>query len=508
MITHGALALEKQLVLQNQSVFSRDKELFLDHLNQQLQLNEEEPAEENEQTDFLVKEDENKSEESIVPAYLAHLFIDIDSLENESNVRLDQLTKDITELISEEGFTHLIDSNAFVEDFVQVVENNITAIEQSINESMISFDDLMADISDEVSEGSKEKEIYLKLSKLTPEEREQISFILNKHVETAEQKNRSEFKVETAAFFQKEKLNEHSFLVNSGVQTVDTGNSDTVQSKMLGKQTLHDVVNREAVPTYVEDITVTEAFVPTKDLPLDDTLVPVEALLLEETSVSIEALLPEEIVVSEESTATFIASIADEVEQPTKETTDSFASKADFSSFVTVHSSGSGQAQTTDEPIIRMNQSEAIQYISELTTQVAQRTDQTDIIRSRIQLTPETLGEMTVELELENNELVGRIFVASDETKVLLEEQLQQMSRSLVDSRQLNVQRIDIQVQPVFEAEANTFDFHGGFNHPQQRSENKKMGQNGSLRIVDQKESLSPEPLKRTKEVGRLNLFV
>lgn len=169
--------------------------------------------------------------------------------------------------------------------------------------------------------------------------------------------------------------------------------------------------------------------------------------------------------------------------------------------------------QTNEVPLL--NQSEAIHRIQEMITERIQEPNQSEIHFTRIQLTPETLGEIEIQLEWRNNEFVGRMLVTSKETKEWMESQLREFSRGLNQLQHINVRRIEIQVvTPTENTEKSAFQFSSQSQSEGQSQRNTQENNEQSLFTGNKKSYQVTETTEsNTKradanESGRLSLLV
>lgn len=172
----------------------------------------------------------------------------------------------------------------------------------------------------------------------------------------------------------------------------------------------------------------------------------------------------------------------------------------------------------SESPVL--NQAEAFNRIEAMMTEFIQESSQPDTIRTTIQLTPERLGEMEIQLEWRNNEFFGRMLVTSNETKEWMENQLRELSHTMHQGRLLDTRHIDIQVvSPTSDTDEANFQSQTGSQNqgrfqgdtsgnPNQSSKKQNIfKQQKNYRIEDNQEI----KIKRTDEEsgnGRLSLLV
>lgn len=146
-------------------------------------------------------------------------------------------------------------------------------------------------------------------------------------------------------------------------------------------------------------------------------------------------------------------------------------------------SSAMNQLSNSEEIPLTFNEGrvtlpEAINEIQELVTEIIQEPIGSQSIRTSLQLTPETLGEVEIQLDWKGNEFVGRIMVASEDTKTWLEGQLRSLSQGIQSQRFVSLDKVDVQVTPTPQQEDAAFQFsHQQGQQSQQREGQKQVSQ-------------------------------
>ncbi|WP_208558989.1 flagellar hook-length control protein FliK [Marinilactibacillus kalidii] len=105
---------------------------------------------------------------------------------------------------------------------------------------------------------------------------------------------------------------------------------------------------------------------------------------------------------------------------------------------------------------------EELDVIRTMITEKIQQPGKPDTMKSTVQLTPETLGKMTVEVEMVDKQLVGRMVVATEEAKTMVEKQFKAQAL-LQPSQLLKLDKIEVTVQQVQQS------FNAGFNFSEQQ---------------------------------------
>ncbi|MFC6465686.1 flagellar hook-length control protein FliK [Marinilactibacillus sp. GCM10026970] len=145
-----------------------------------------------------------------------------------------------------------------------------------------------------------------------------------------------------------------------------------------------------------------------------------------------------------------------------------------------------------------------LDVIKSMITEKIQNPGKTETLRSTIKLTPETLGKVTVEIEMVDNKLVGRLIVATNEAKLLVEQQLK--SQTLIQPGQaVQLEKVEVSVMPV----QNTFDAAFNFSDQQQSSHfSQPMKNKKGYTVKEEQELEGTETLELERNgSGRLNVM-
>lgn len=129
-----------------------------------------------------------------------------------------------------------------------------------------------------------------------------------------------------------------------------------------------------------------------------------------------------------------------------------------------------------------------------------------EVFKSTLTLTPETLGEVKIELIYDQNGLSGKLVFESDETKKWMESQWQQMKQPL-ESKGLTISQFDFSVtKPVLQPQTD------GFSFSQEFSQSDKQSDKQAHSFIDTSENAeSNEDLvqvQRTDRAKGLNIYV
>lgn len=134
-----------------------------------------------------------------------------------------------------------------------------------------------------------------------------------------------------------------------------------------------------------------------------------------------------------------------------KEQRDSFARSAQKGGNTSANSAHSGKTvlpkQGTDSseaPVPVLTKEAALALIDKMGTEAVQEKNGQQVVRTTIQLTPERLGKIEVQLDIADERIFGRLIVASEETKHWVEQQLKEgtflKNTSLVNAKEIQVE--------------------------------------------------------------------
>lgn len=163
-------------------------------------------------------------------------------------------------------------------------------------------------------------------------------------------------------------------------------------------------------------------------------------------------------------------------------------------------------SQTTsgakDVPTV-LNQ-EAMDQLESMVTEKVQNPGKPETIKSTVQLTPETLGKVTIELEMIDHKLIGKLVVASEDARRLVEHQLKNLTVN-PSSQTFQIDKLEVLVAPAQEA------FDAAFNFSEQQKGNQNFNQalknKKSYLTNKENESESETTLESKMSNGRLNLM-
>lgn len=145
-----------------------------------------------------------------------------------------------------------------------------------------------------------------------------------------------------------------------------------------------------------------------------------------------------------------------------------------------------------------------VDQLQSMVTEKLQNPGKPETIKSTVQLTPESLGKVTIELEMIGNKLIGKLVVSSEDVKRLVEQQLKNFTGNTA-TQSIKFDKIEVLVTPAQEA------FDAAFNFSDQQQSNQKFQQvikNKKLYLANS--DLDPEidsPIETEMNKGRVNVI-
>ncbi|GEL66211.1 flagellar hook-length control protein FliK [Marinilactibacillus psychrotolerans] len=145
-----------------------------------------------------------------------------------------------------------------------------------------------------------------------------------------------------------------------------------------------------------------------------------------------------------------------------------------------------------------------VDQLQSMVTEKIQNPGKPETIKSTVQLTPESLGKVTIELEMIDNKLIGKLVVSSEDAKRLVEQQLKNFTGNTA-TQSVKFDKIEVLVTPAQEA------FDAAFNFSDQQQSNQKFQQvikNKKLYLANS--DLDPEiesPIETEMNKGRVNVI-
>ena len=147
---------------------------------------------------------------------------------------------------------------------------------------------------------------------------------------------------------------------------------------------------------------------------------------------------------------------------------------------------------------------EVADRLQSLVTERIQNPGKPETIKSTVQLTPETLGKVTIELEMIDNKLVGKLVVTSEDAKRLVEQQLKNFGGNTA-AQSIKIDKLEVLVTPAQEA------FDAAFNFSDQQQSDQKFQQaikNKKLYLSKNDKEIENEAAIATHIIkGRLNVI-
>ncbi|WP_080146599.1 flagellar hook-length control protein FliK [Marinilactibacillus piezotolerans] len=142
--------------------------------------------------------------------------------------------------------------------------------------------------------------------------------------------------------------------------------------------------------------------------------------------------------------------------------------------------------------------------LQSMVTEKIQQPGKPELIKSTVQLTPETLGKVTIELEYSDSKLFGKLTVISEEAKRLVEQQFKSVTFGL-GSQSIPLEKIEITVLPPQES------FEAAFNFSEQQhaqhSFEEQAQQNNILSHAESEEESERSRTETNNQAGSLNLM-
>lgn len=147
-----------------------------------------------------------------------------------------------------------------------------------------------------------------------------------------------------------------------------------------------------------------------------------------------------------------------------------------------------------------VNQQQLAQSVSDIVMQQVETTQNGQTTTARLSLKPEALGQVTIELKMEDNQLKTVIIVESTEAKEMLDKGMQQLTTSLA---QKNIQLNETTIQLNQPQESN-FAFAESSSHQEQQQENSQ-----SIVQSDRQEEISSQPAEEETDTttGRVSIL-
>ena len=142
--------------------------------------------------------------------------------------------------------------------------------------------------------------------------------------------------------------------------------------------------------------------------------------------------------------------------------------------------------------------------LQSMVTEKIQQHGKPELIKSTVQLTPETLGKVTIELEYSDSKLFGKLTVISEEAKRLVEQQFKSVTFGQ-GSQSISLEKIEITVLPPQES------FEAAFNFSEQQhaqhSFEEQAQQNNILSHAESEEESERSRTETNNQAGSLNLM-
>jgi len=160
-------------------------------------------------------------------------------------------------------------------------------------------------------------------------------------------------------------------------------------------------------------------------------------------------------------------------------------------------------APSDSQPMVTLE--ESMDQIEELFVQRVQNDKGTEVIQSTIRLTPESLGDIEIELIFDKDDVSGKFIFKSEEAKRYVESQLNQL-RNPLEAKGIKFNSIEMTVKEQPHTQSQDMTFSQSFN---QSKGEKQAASQPSLMSHEEGIEADPEPLlekKYSRESG-LNVY-
>lgn len=167
------------------------------------------------------------------------------------------------------------------------------------------------------------------------------------------------------------------------------------------------------------------------------------------------------------------------------------------------------QLADTKTPTVKLDKEEALAFIEQLATETING-GENKFVRTTVQLTPETLGKMEIQLDVSKDKIIGRLIVSSEETKNWIENQLKDSTLAKA-VQPINVERLEIQVvkQPdKAQQDPSTFLSYSNGQGNQQQEGKKKRPASVSYENNEEYSAVTYSSLTQNTDNGRISLLV
>jgi len=121
----------------------------------------------------------------------------------------------------------------------------------------------------------------------------------------------------------------------------------------------------------------------------------------------------------------------------------------------------STQVPTTSQPVVTLE--ESIDQIEQLLIQRVQNDKGTEVIQSTIRLTPESLGEIEIEIVVDKEKISGKFIFKTEEAKRYVESQLNQL-RTPLEAKGIKFNSIEMTVKEQPQNQSQDMTFSQNFN--------------------------------------------
>ena len=322
--------------------------------------------------------------------------------------------------------------------------------------------------------------------------------------------------LEQPTFIHPEIKTEMETITNKPVanQEFSTLNSAEIIPKSNGKLTiLENESDTQMISLTSEQVEITE-LIPVENQKAVTSIESVEmpttvSELISQTGFEVEVEIDVEVedkMTAETKTASADVQLEEvEVSEPVERTEKLVNTDISASGQLTQMKLTASQPQVQTETVKVVPQEQLVQEIETMIVENVEGPDQVEkVSTTRIQLTPKHLGELDIEIVMNNKELTARLVVEKAETKQWLEQKLTQLTKTLAE-QDIKVEQFEIQVS----------NNHAGFtessfnDNPFFKEQRESLNQRKSLHNNTEEEAI-PEQVEKTVQsnTGRLSIWV
>ena len=159
-------------------------------------------------------------------------------------------------------------------------------------------------------------------------------------------------------------------------------------------------------------------------------------------------------------------------------------------------------AEATPLPVTK---EQSVEIIQDLMMTVVTDESGKEVFKSTLTLTPESLGEVKIELTYNQEGLSGKLVFESDETRKWMESHWQQLKQPL-ETKGLTLNQFDFSVtEPIVLPQTDGFSFSQEFDQSEQQKSNEPTHSSDTPLIIDSEEEATH--LKPRSATTGLNIY-